>query len=132
MSSPTACWLDGDTCPYGLPNGRFIDRPLWICNTHKGGCPKLTTDHQAELTRLLEGPITIAARKLVETVFEDEERTLAAELKLIAAVTKNKVSSAILQAAALALVEHEQHLSAAEIEEDKIIRKGDVHLQFKF
>ncbi len=34
-----ACWVNGDTCPYGNPNGRFEDRPKQFCHLGEGGCP---------------------------------------------------------------------------------------------
>jgi len=33
------CWLDGDQCPYGHPNGMFTERPKSFCKY--GGCSKI-------------------------------------------------------------------------------------------
>jgi len=33
------CWLDGDRCPYGHPNGMFTERPRSFCKY--GACSKI-------------------------------------------------------------------------------------------
>lgn len=38
---PNTCWLDGSSCPYGEPYGRFNDRPRKNCHIDEGGCGKL-------------------------------------------------------------------------------------------
>jgi hypothetical protein len=36
------CWLDGNLCPYGYPNGMYNDRPTIFCKI--GICARLSDD----------------------------------------------------------------------------------------
>jgi hypothetical protein len=41
------CWLDGEECPYGRPEGKFIFRPMVFCKMPRGrstGCSKLVDE----------------------------------------------------------------------------------------
>ncbi len=42
-----ACWLDGDQCPYGSPEGMFKNRPTTFCQY--GVCRKITENDLTSL-----------------------------------------------------------------------------------
>lgn len=82
---PTAatCWLDGDNCPYGIPNGRFQDRPLQICHLREGGCQKLKYQEEV-FVELLGDYVEDEVKRIIEETCETNKVTLSSELKVIA------------------------------------------------
>ncbi len=66
--SSNACWLDHQPCPYGLPGGKFEDRPINFCFINEnilglGGCQKLKQTLSPQLTKVASGFIVSAINK---------------------------------------------------------------------
>lgn len=76
-----ACWVDGNRCPYGFPNGRFQDRPIHIC--HLGGCNRLNTLEEDVYNFWRSYSVNEIDDKL-ETKLEKEQVSLSSELRMIA------------------------------------------------
>ena len=90
---PDTCWLDGDRCPYGQPNGKFSNRPSSFCVMPTGrgsGCQKLL-DNIAEFDQMIGD--------LEERVHE-KKVTLDSELRAVADQELADVDKAILILAA--------------------------------
>lgn len=65
LGSDKACWLDGTTCPYGSPGGKFMDRPTSFCFLGNGGCAKLNSC--GSIVNLFIKPAFEEQRKRIET-----------------------------------------------------------------
>ncbi|MDO8669071.1 MAG: hypothetical protein Q7K65_02130 [Candidatus Buchananbacteria bacterium] len=76
-----ACWVDGDKCPYGLPNGRFQDRPIQIC--HLGGCKKLVVVKEMA-DEYIESELADRTDVAIDAMIEKEQVDLSSELRVIA------------------------------------------------
>jgi hypothetical protein len=65
------CWLDGEECPYGRPDGQFLKRPERSCvprTKNKTGCLKLNENSDALEDMLSEGFIEEAKEKVSEII----------------------------------------------------------------
>lgn len=77
------CWLDGNKCPYGFPNGRFQDRPTQICHLGDGGCEKLVAvKEMADEYNESELQERVDAAK--DAMIEKGQVSLSSELRVIA------------------------------------------------
>ena len=47
------CWLDGDSCPYGLQEGTFALRPSSLCQV--GSCQRITECQEDEFEEFFYG-----------------------------------------------------------------------------
>jgi len=53
IDNPRRCWIDGEECPYGQPEGKFSHRPRWICHTNFDFCcPKIL---ESEFSEFIDG-----------------------------------------------------------------------------
>lgn len=80
------CWLDGDMCPYGRPNGKFINRPINFCIVPTGpgtGCSKLF-DNVDELNQMTKGHIESEIEKRIDEIVRERSVTLDSELRAAA------------------------------------------------
>ena len=77
---PNACWVDGDKCPYGFPNGTFQDRPTTFCHFGSGGCKKLGSVKEAELINSL---VNSLADDLVKKALERGRVSLSSEVDAV-------------------------------------------------
>lgn len=131
-----ACWIDGEPCPYGRPEGKFIFRPAISCFTQKSssvggtiGCIKIS-DFRSELERLFNlepGEIEnlrtrkdgIDANKL-ETKTAEATCTLDEQVALSAERTSNPIKKKILELASSVLEESEGDINP-EVMESSVI-----------
>lgn len=99
---PATCWLDGDRCPYGSPNGRFNDRPRSFCvvPTKPGtGCYKLL-DFVCELDQMSNRHIESETEKQIDEWIDENNVTLSSELRTVADEQKEGVDKETLMLAA--------------------------------
>ena len=93
-SNTRTCWLDGDECPYGRPDGKFIYRPVISCIIPiKGGngCSKLFDNTYAldQMRRAyIEGQtdegIDKGVQERIDNWVSKEGVTLDSELRVVA------------------------------------------------
>lgn len=107
---PDTCWVDGNRCPYGSPNGKFEDRPKFCSSCQK---ILLIADDLRELT-----DDESALDMLKDTLVDDKGVTLDSELR---AAADNALENA----------EKEVLILAADIIEEimpdhKIVRADDI------
>jgi len=80
------CWVDGEKCPYGLPGGRFDQRPEQFCFVpfaNKSGCNKLRP--LADVIEGMAGEIRLEAKTTeIEDSIEKEKVTLDSEVRVVA------------------------------------------------
>lgn len=72
----SACWLDGERCPYGNPFGRFELRPIMFCKvptTLGNGCWKLTGDVSSEIEKMASALTEEEVEKRVDEEIEKRE-----------------------------------------------------------
>lgn len=111
-----ACWLDHRACPYGLPNGRFQDRPQHFCHLGNHGCPRL-----GDLKETADVFMSNVLQGRIEEAVEKESVTLASEVEVVA--EDEKVTDALERATLLLaakIISSHSHLNK------KIIRVDDI------
>ncbi len=115
------CWLDGNICPYGLPNGRFQDRPLQICHLGLGACPKLQTQEDV-FADLMGSYVEEEVKKRINDTCQTNKITLSSELRVIAEQYDDDDKSLEQQTLKLAadIIEGNSHLNT------EIIRTEDI------
>lgn len=91
--SPSACWLDGSSCPYGEPCGKFENRPMQYCHTNIGGCRKLaaSSEFRVFLQPVVKEEVEEAQEKIKDE-FHDGREPLSDFLKNQAKVLKEEGS----------------------------------------
>lgn len=98
---PRTCWLDGDECPYGRPNGKFNDRPRIFCviPTDSGsGCDKLS-DIIDDLDEIQDNWMKTEIERRMCQKFKENQTNLEGELRTMAHGL-GKVEKEILELAA--------------------------------
>jgi hypothetical protein len=79
-----ACWLDGEECPYGRPEGQFLYRPRHFCYpSREGGCRKID-DNLEELKDLFYPLIMEDLRRVIEARLERATTRLSDQVKSLA------------------------------------------------
>jgi hypothetical protein len=76
VQNERACWLDGDECPYGRPEGQFLLRPRHFCRPsgdESYGCRKID-DNIEDLEDLLHSLITEEMENLRRAIKAELER----------------------------------------------------------
>lgn len=92
---PEACWLNGEKCPYGQPNGQFDQRPESFCHLGDNGCGKLRghlQDLRGFLMREVINQEAVSLAGELEEIVEDtdsplepiERATLKSAIKILA------------------------------------------------
>lgn len=115
--NPKACWLDGDECPYGQPEGKFRYRPTNFCQV--GVCMKLD-DYVSDFENMSGIYIErLVNKKLIEKL-DNEIVTLSSELRVISEEIKNEEKKKLLILTA-DLIEDDEN-----IENVRIIRETDI------
>lgn len=69
-----ACWFDGGTCPYGVPEGKFQLRPTQFCHLDTHGCHKLLASKaEFEISFGIneEGKVELGP-EVIKQILEDE------------------------------------------------------------
>ena len=95
------CWLDGDRCPYGQPNGKFSNRPSSFCVMPTGrgsGCQKLL-DNVGEFDQMI-GDLEERIEKTIDERVREKRVTLDSELRAVADRELTDVDKATLILAA--------------------------------
>lgn len=109
------CWLNGDKCPYGQPEGQFLLRPRQFCRPSNGkrpgsGC-SVIDDNLPELEDLITGVILESIKEKIEkatTKVSDELESLADQIE-------NELLKKDLKLAARLLAEEKNNLCDREI-----------------
>jgi hypothetical protein len=109
------CWLDGNECPYGQPEGQFRLRPRQFCQPSNGkmsgsGC-RVIDDNLAELEDL----ITRAMLESMKERIEEATTTISDELESLADQTKDESLKGALKLIARSLVEGKDDLCNRDI-----------------
>lgn len=81
-----ACWLDGEECPYGKPEGQLLKRPKSFCKP-KGkeltGCPKLN-DNLGEIDELTSVSVYQELSGEIEEEIKKATTRVSSELRALA------------------------------------------------
>ncbi len=99
------CWLDGEECPYGNPEGQFLKRPLAFCkpNNPQGygtnGCLKLN-EHSDELEGLLSKSLRDEMREGLSEKVRQAITKVSDELSAIAELAESDQIQKVLKLAA--------------------------------
>jgi len=81
-----ACWLDGEECPYGRPEGQLLKRPTVFCRPQsksRSGCLKLN-DHCEELYELMNKSLCYAPKEEIYRKVEKAVTKVSSELGALA------------------------------------------------
>lgn len=116
--SPQACWLDGDACPYGKPNGRFQDRPIMFCHLGESGCRRLDV-FVADIDKFSSNYFENETEKRIAEAVEEESSSLALELSAIADEVSDPLAQRTLKLAGK-IIEEDPDLNR------RIIRVEDI------
>ena len=74
ITLPNTCWLDGGTCPYGIPNGKFEDRPRGDCHMNVGGCSKLkSSDLRSWIEVVVHEEAAVFEKKITDEFHSKKE-----------------------------------------------------------
>ena len=124
-----ACWLDGSECPYGMPGGQFINRPVTFCRPNHptshgtNGCPRLN-DHLDELKKPMAELLGDEIREGFSQKIEKATTKISSELKALADQTRNEPTKGVLKLAAELIEAGEDRL-----EDRKIVLLEDLDLE---
>ncbi len=103
------CWLDGEECPYGRPEGQFLKRPRVDCKprTEKSmGCLKLN-ENSEELDGLMREEVREGIEKEVFERIKKAVTKVSSELRALADRAEDSQEEEVLKLAA-ELIEKEE------------------------
>lgn len=74
---PSDCWFDGENCPYGLPAGKFENRPLSDCHLNTGGCRKLEFFKESDFLTHITDKTTSAEYKRIRNGLDERREPVS-------------------------------------------------------
>ncbi len=116
LSDATTCWVNGSQCPYGLPAGRFDQRPTAFCKI--GVCHTLD-QIEVDIEQLTGQSLEERVENGIEEAKKEKTVTLSSELKAQADFIEDQRHKGIVMLAA-DILEEDQNLNT------KIIREDDI------
>lgn len=120
-----ACWLDGEECPYGRPEGQFLKRPTVSCvprTSEITGCLKLN-EASDELEDLMDGSLLERLEKEVSEKVSKATTSVSSELGALADGAKDDQVKKVLKLAAELIKEWD------DVEDRKIVLLEDLEIE---
>lgn len=120
------CWLDGEECPYGRPEGQFLKRPRVDCKPktkRSMGCSKLS-ENSDEFDDLMREDVRESIEEEVSEKVKKATTKVSRELRALADQTKNDKAKEVLKLAAELIEEEDDGL-----EDRKIVLLGDLDIE---
>ncbi len=102
IKTERACWLDGEECPYGRPEGQFLKRPGLDCKPRTSeitGCLKLN-ENSDELEDMLSRAFLEGLEKDVSEKVKKATTSVSNELSALADDAEDNQAKEVLKLAA--------------------------------
>ncbi len=122
-----ACWLDGEECPYGRPEGQFLKRPRVDCKPktkRSMGCSKLS-ENSDELDDLMREDVRESIEEEVSEKVSKATTSVSNELSALADDAEGDQAKEVLKLAA------ELIKGGCGAEDRKIVLLTDLHLDIE-